>query len=166
MNKKVLFFMLICLLAALLLWQFAAVRVISRFESLDREIAAAGRTMEEVALLEREYAEGLEDASELDLVLRERRKDYTPLSFLERLSESAGVKYELIYREPRPIRDREDFLEASVRVELYEIDIRGLVEYLYEIENSGEFLRVRNFYIRPHGGLLRAGFEVATIVPA
>lgn len=166
MDRRVLFFVLLGLLAVVLVWQFAAAGVMARFESLNREIAAAERTLEEVSVLEKEYAERLEEASELDMVLRERRRDYTPLSFLESLSESAGVKYELIYREPRQIRDRDDFLEASVRVELYEIDIRGLVEYLHEIENSGEFLRVRNFYIRPHGGLLRAGFEVSTIVPA
>ncbi len=165
MNKKILFYALAGLFAFLLAWQFVIKGVINKFESLDRDIAAAERTLEEIRLLEKDYIEGMEWSSGLDGVLAGRHRDYTPLSFLERLSEASGVKYELVYREPRPVRGKDDFMEASVRVELSGIDAGRLIEYIYGIENSGEFLRLRNLVIRPHEGLLRASFEVATIVP-
>lgn len=166
MDKKLLFYVLAGVLAALLIWQFVIAGILGKFEALDREIASAERTLAEIRLLERAYAEGADGDSGLAGVLERRQRDYTPLSLLENLSESAGVKYELVYREPRPVRDKDDLMETSVMVELRGIDMRGLVEYLYEIENSGEFLRLRNLVIRPQDGLLRANFEVATIVPA
>ncbi len=165
MNKKFLFYALSGVFAVLLVWQFVIMGLINEFESLDRDIAAAERTLEEIRLLEKDYIEGMEGSSGLDDVLAVRHRDYTPLSFLERLSERAGVRYELVYREPRPVAGNDDFMEASVRVELSGIDSASLIEYIYRVENSGEFLRLRNLVIRPHEGLLRASFEVATIVP-
>ncbi len=166
MNRKYLLYILAGLFAAVLLWQFLVEGVLGRFDSLDRNIAARKKTLEEIRQLEQTYARGKDELTGLDAVLRGRGKDYTPISFLERLSVESGVKYELVYREPRPIRDEDNLMEASVRVELREIDTAGLVKYLYRVENSGEFLMLRNLNIRPQEGLLRAGFEVSTIVPA
>ncbi len=164
-NKKLLYALLV-LLVVLLAWQFLFLGVAGRFESLDREIEAKTRTLQEIRLIEREYFHDLEELRDLGSVLLNRQRDYTPLSFLERLAVETGVKYELVYREPRAIRNNADFMESAVMVELREINMHALIEYLYGIESSGEFLRIRNLNIRPQDNLLRVNFEVVAIVPA
>ena len=58
-------------------------------------------------------------------------------------------------------------MESSVGVELNGVDIRQLMDYLYQVENSSELLQVRNLHLRPEkDGLLKVSFEVSTLVPA
>lgn len=164
MNRKRILHIALVVFGVLILWRFTEAVFLGRMEALNREISSASRTLGEIREMKEAFgheAPGLPAGG----FPADRQRDYTPLSFLERLSQSSGADYELIYREPRPVRAGDDFLETSVRVELRGIDAPGLVEYLYAVENSGEFLRLRNLNVRPHQGALRASFDVATLIP-
>ncbi len=166
MDRKLLLYVLSGLLAVLLVWQFVVAAVFERLDSLDRDIASRRATLEEIRRIEREYHERHREFKLLESLLEGRSRDYTPLSFLEELVSESGLNYELVFREPRPMEGEAGLMVSSVRVELDEISMDELTEFLYEIENSPELLRIRNLNIRPRGGLLRAGFEVATVVPS
>ena len=78
-----------------------------------------------------------------------------------------GVKdrHKLTYLEPRKVDD--EHLETLVSVELNGIDMGQLLNYLYDVENSPELLRIKNVHIiRQKDGLLEATFEVSTLIPA
>ena len=74
-------------------------------------------------------------------------------------------KHKLTYQEQRKFND--EHLEASVSVELNGIDMGQLLNYLYDVENSPELLRIKNVHIiRQKDGFLEATFEVSTLIPA
>jgi hypothetical protein len=165
MNRKIIFYVLSAVLLLLAARYFAVEGFLSQFAALEEQIAAKQKTLEEVQRLESDYRRGADEISGLARILETRRKDYTPLTFLEGLFSDSNTEYEIVYREPQAISGEEGLMESSVRVEFNEIDINSLVTYLYKIENSSEFLRLRNLSVRPRENLLRASFEVATIVP-
>ncbi len=150
----------------MLIWLFVVDGVLKRFEALDRDIASRQNTLSQIRALEQDYASGKGEPSGFEAVLAQRQKDYTPLSFLEQLADKSGARYEITYREPRSVSASEEFLEASVRVELRGVGIEKLIEYIYAVENSEEFLRIKNLNIRLQENLLNVNFEVSTIVPA
>ncbi len=166
MNRKKAFYFIILFSAVMLVWLFVVNGVLKRFDSLDRDIVSRKNTLSQIKSLEQDYASGKGEPSGFEAVFSQRQKDYTPLSFLEQLADESGARYEITYREPRGVSAGEEFLEASVRVELRGVGVEKLMEYIYAVESSEEFLRIKNLNIRLQEGLLNVNFEVSTIVPA
>ena len=159
-----------CLMGAflviVLIWQFGIVSGGRKFRELNSKIACKEKTLEEARNLQNEYLQVKKTVEDMRKSLDGRRKDYTPLSFLEKLSQHSGVAYELTYREPRELSGEKGYMESSVGVELKGIRMKELTTYLYQIENSNELLRVRNLHVSPRkDGLLRVCFEVSTLIP-
>ena len=148
-----------------LIWKFGIVSVQKKVVALDKKIARKEEVLKEIKSLQNAYSRFKAGRVVGDLPTRER--DFTPLAFLEKLSMKIGVKdrHKLTYKEPRKFDD--EHLETSVSVELNGIDMGQLLNYLYDVENSPELLRIKNVHIiRQKDGLLEATFEVSTLIPA
>ncbi len=165
MNKKHVLYFLAAVLGALILRHAASVLVTERFAEINARIERAERVYAEIADLQEKYARSRRDYAYIGRTISERGFEYTPVAFLEELALDYGINHDLVYREPRPLRGRADFMETAVWVELNDVGMEELVQYLYRLEISPELLRVRNFNVRPQGGRLRVTFEVATIIP-
>lgn len=153
-------------LVIILIWQFGIVSVGKKLRELDGKIVRKKEALKEIKSLSKEYFRIKKTEGQMRKSLYDRESDYTPLSFLERLSREAGVRYELIYQEPRELRGGDGYMESSVGVELSGLNIRKLIDYLYQVENSPELLLIRNLHLMPgKDGLLRVSFEVSTPVP-
>ena len=153
-------------LIIVLIWQLGIVSGGRKFRELNSKIARKEKSLGEVRSLQGEYLRIKKTVEEMKKSLDGRRKDYTPLSFLEKLSQSSGVGYELTYREPRELSGEKGYMESSVGVELKGIRMGELTTYLYRVENSSELLRVRNLHVSPRkDGLLNVSFEASTLVP-
>ena len=154
-------------LIIVLIWQFGIVSGGRNFRELNSKIARKEKALEEVRSLQNEYLRVRKTVEEMRKSLDGRREDYTPLSFLEKLSQQLGVAYELTYREPRELSGEKGYMESSVGVEFKGISMRKLTAYLYRVENSSELLRVRNLHVSPRkDGLLMVSFEISTLIPA
>ncbi len=153
-------------LIIVLIWQFGVVSGGRKFRELDSKIVRKEKALKEVRDLQSEYLRVKKTVEEMRKSLDGRREDYTPLSFLEKLSQQLGVGYELTYREPRELSGEKMYMESSVGVEFKGISMGELTTYLYRVENSSEFLRVGNLHVSPReDGLLRVSFEVSTLIP-
>jgi hypothetical protein len=154
-------------LIIVLIWQFGIVSGGRKFRELDSKIVRKEKALEEMRGLQDEYLRVKKTVEEMRKSLDGRREDYTPLSFLEKLSQQLGVGYELTYREPRELSGEKMYMESSVGVEFKGISMGELTTYLYRVEDSSELLRVRNLHVSPRkDGLLRVSFEVSTLIPA
>lgn len=155
------------LLLIVLIWQIGLVSGGRKFRELNTKIAKKEKALEEMKRLKNEYLQIKKTIEDMRRSLDGRKKDYTPLSFLERLFKQSGATYELIYREPRELKGKNAYMESSVGVELKGTGMEGLIAYLYQVESSNELLRVRNLRISPDkDGRLQVSFEVSTLVPA
>ena len=153
-------------LIIVLIWQFGIVSGGRKFRELDSKIVRKEKALEEARSLQGEYLRVKKTVEEMRKSLDGRREDYTPLSFLEKLSQQLGVGYELTYREPRELSGEKVYMESSVGVEFERISMGELTTYLYRVEDSSELLRVRNLHVSPRkDGLLRVSFEVSTLIP-
>ncbi len=153
------------ILLVFLIWKFGIVPVQKKVVALDKKIARKEDALKEIKSLQNAYFRFETGRAVGDLPARE--KDFTPLAFLEKLSMKVGVKdrHKLTYQEQRKFND--EHLEASVSVELNGIDMGQLLNYLYDVENSPELLRIKNVHIiRQQDGFLEATFEVSTLIPA
>ncbi len=151
----------------ILIWQFGVVSVGRKLRELEGKIAGKEEALKEIKSLSEEYLQIKKTEGQMRKSLDNRERDYTPLSFLERLSRDAGVRYELTYQEPRELKDEEGYMESSVGVELSGLNIKKLINYLYQVENSSELLLIRNLHLRTgKDGLLKVSFEVSTPVPS
>lgn len=164
MNRKILLYFLASVLALVVAYQALAGNVSARFAAVNSRIASAEKTIEEIRTLHRRYLAGRGEIAEISEIIRSRGTEYTPIAFLEEISMEAGLNYELVFREPRPVRGQSGYMETSVWVEIQNVSMEEIVDYLHRIENSAELLRIRNLTLRRQNGLLRASFEVATVV--
>ena len=154
-------------LLAVLIWQFGVVSTGRRSRELDAKIAGKEKALKEIRSLTRKCVRMKETARGMKKSPGGQRKDYTPLPFLEKLSQESNVKYKLTYRPPRELKGEKSYMESLVGVELAGISMHQLLKYIYMVENSGEMLCVKNLHIKSGGGgVLNVNFEVSALVSA
>ncbi len=165
--KQIRFYLAGAFLLAVLILQFGIVSTNRKFRELDARIARKEKALEEIRSLTRKCVRMKETAQNISKSSGGQRKDYTPLSFLEKLSQKSNIKYKLTYHPPRELKGEKSYMESSVSVELAGINMHRLLKYLYTVENSGEMLCVKNLHIKSAGGgVLNVNFEVSALVPA
>ena len=91
-------------LLVILIWQFGFVSPRKKLRELEGKVARKEETLREIKSLREEYLQTEKTGGQIRKSLDGRQMDYTPLSFLEKLSRDADVRYELIYREPREVK--------------------------------------------------------------
>ena len=165
--ERIHFYWVGAFLLAVLIWQFGIVSTSRKFRELDARIVRKEKALEEIRSLAGEYIRMKKTAQDVRKTPLGQRKDYTPLPFLEKLSQESNVKYKLTYRTPRELKGEKSYMESSVSVELAGINMHRLLKYIYTAENSGEMLCIKNLHIKSAGGgVLNVNFEVSALVPA
>lgn len=87
---------------------------------------------------------------EAEGILRKRGEDFTLLTYLERVSRESGIEKKIRYMKPISLSDKEEsYKPECIEMQLEDIDIQRLVEFLYKIEQSKNLLIVDRAKIRP-----------------
>jgi hypothetical protein len=87
---------------------------------------------------------------EAEGILRQRGEDFTLLTYLERVSREAGIEKKIRYMKPVSLSDKGELYKPEcIEMQLEDIDIQRLVEFLYKIEQSKNLLIVDRAKIRP-----------------
>jgi general secretion pathway protein M len=81
--------------------------------------------------------------------LNRRGQEFAIFSFLEELANKSGIKSNIMYMKPALSTAGELFRESSVEMKLEGIALQALIQYLYEIEQAPQLLRVRRLAIKP-----------------
>ncbi|MDD5205714.1 MAG: hypothetical protein PHS17_09845 [Desulfobacterales bacterium] len=86
---------------------------------------------------------------EAEGILRRRGEDFTLLTYLERVSRESGIEKKIRYMKPISLSDKEEpYKPECIEMQLEDIDIQRLVEFLYKIEQSKNLLIVDRAKIR------------------
>ncbi len=115
---------------------------------LDRRIAQKTVELEEISTLSQEYREIKRRMEELKGKAGKRGKSFPLFSHLESLAAKTLIKGNIASMKPQSIPIGEHYKESSVEVKLESITTRQLVDYLFRIENSEAFLRIKRLHLK------------------
>jgi hypothetical protein len=115
---------------------------------LDRRIAQKTVELKEISTLSQEYREIKRRMEELKGKAGKRGKSFPLFSHLESLAAKTLIKGNIASMKPQSTPVGEHYKESSVAVKLESITTRQLVDYLFRIENSEAFLRIKRLHLK------------------
>jgi type II secretory pathway component PulM len=136
---------------------------------LDRRITQKTIELKEISTLSQEYLEIRERMEELKGKARRRGKNFSLFSHLESLAGKTLIKGNIASMKPQSTPIGGDYKESSVEVKLESITTGQLVDYLFRIEDSEAFVRVKRLHVKKRHDnpkYLDATFLVSTYEPS
>jgi hypothetical protein len=149
----------------LLAYELVVNPYMKKMEKLDRGILQKTVELREISTLSQEYREIKRRIEELKGKAGKRGKSFPLFSHLEGLAAKTLIKGNIASMKPQSTPIGEHYKESSVAVKLESITTRQLVDYLFRIENSEAFLRIKRLHLkkrRDNPKYLDATFLVST----
>jgi general secretion pathway protein M len=115
---------------------------------LERRIDQKTEELEKISILSQEYREIKRKIEELKGKAGKRGKSFPLFSHLESLAAKTLIKGNIASMKPQSTPIGEHYKESSVAVKLENITTRQLVDYLFRIENSEGFLRIKRLHLK------------------
>jgi Tfp pilus assembly protein PilO len=141
--------------------------VLDRSARLDRQIRKAEQDLKNLHAYRREYNRQKRMLDRLNTQLSEQQ-DIKILSRLEKLARDTGTSDSITGMTPSVNSSTEAYVEESVAIEMADVTLDQLAKYLYEIEQSRQFLKIKRLTIKPRVNnrqLLTVSFRVSTFTP-
>jgi hypothetical protein len=137
------------LLAAIILaYALIITPYMKKMELLDRRIDQKTKELREISTLSQEYLEIKRRMQELKGKAGKRGKSFPLFSHLESLAAKTLIRGNIASMKPQSAPIGEHYRESSVAVKLESITTRQLVDYLFRIENSEAFLRIKRLHLK------------------
>ena len=102
----------------------------------------------------------------IELTIKRTPPDFSLATHLETLAQNNGLKIDSM--RPKAATPNKFYKETQVEAKVRDIMLKTLVNFLYEIENSKEFLKITSIQIRPSYSkpmYLDVTFTVSTFSP-
>jgi general secretion pathway protein M len=134
---------------------------------LDKQIVAAQRELQDVYTLQQEYQRQKSVIDRINAQLK-RQKSFSVFSRLEELAKQTDTRNKILYIKPTVSRPNDAYEEESVEIKMEDVTLEQLIKYLFQIENSPQFMKIKSLYIKPHldnRQLLSVIFRVSTFTP-
>jgi general secretion pathway protein M len=134
---------------------------------LDRQVTAAQRDLQDLRTLQQDYRRQKGILDDINGQLK-RQKSFSLFSRLEELAGQTGIRSSILYMKPAVNTPSDAYEEDSVEVRMEGVTLEQLTTYLYQIENSPQFMRIKRLYIKPRADnkqILSAIFRVSTFIP-
>lgn len=151
--------------AVFLLFQFLIFPFFERRERIQRGIKAKEEDLVEILKLAAEYQRYTKSNQEIAQSLSRRAKGFTLFSFLERSADEAGVKDHIKYMKPSTSKGTGLYKESLVEMEVDQISLSQLANYLHRIESSENFIKIKRISIKENqreSGYIDAVMQVLT----
>jgi type II secretory pathway component PulM len=121
------------------------------------------RSMDE---LRAKFIQTEHQVGEMEQMIRRTAPDFQLATHLEKLAQKDGVSIDSLKDKPAPSNDL--YTERQVSVVVKQLTLRGLINFLFDVENSKELLRVTSLQVKPSfqdPTQLNANFVVSTFQP-
>lgn len=134
---------------------------------LDRQIMTAQRELQELQTLQREYRRQKSIVERINAQLK-RQQNFALISRLDELAGQTGTRSKILYMKPTVGIPSDAYDEDAVEIKMEGVTLDQLIGYLYQIENSPQFMKIKSLQIRPrldNRQVLSAVFRVSTFTP-
>ena len=153
--------------AVFLIYQYAITPFLDYCERIRTEIPQMKQDLLRMRVIQLQYAALDKNIREIRSRVDERTAEFKPHDFLSTLANKEGILANLdkIELEQKEVSDVYEEQIAGVR--LKHISLDKLVSYLYEIENSGQLITVKDLSIKPDSDdsrFLEVKFNASTFV--
>lgn len=129
--------------AGFVIFQFFLSPFLERMATLRAGIEARGKSLREMSELSHRYREITDASRDRGRLLGKRAQGFTLFSFLERAAGESSVKDRIKYMKPSSSPH-----ESMVEMQMEEITLKQLVDYLQRIEYGDGLIRIKRISVR------------------
>ncbi len=154
-----------CAAAFFIIYQFVLTPLEEYYENINRNIPKMKMDLLTAKRLKKQYVELDNDVRNIRGRLDQRQEAFNPYDFLDKLASREGIRPNLEKITSSTEEVNENYHEEIVKIRLKDVMLQKLVRYLYNIENSGQLLTVKELTIEPdrrNSAVLDVRFEVST----
>ena len=117
-------------------------------DSYRKRMEKSQKTLELMATMAAKYKNLKSEMSELQKNSRNDKGNFTLFSFLDKAASETGVKGNIKSMKPS-VQNRDNYKESTVLVELEDVSLKPLVEYIHSIESSPHSLKMKKVDFKP-----------------
>ena len=150
-------------LALFLIFKLTIDPMLKRSADLDRQIATARRQLDEVRTLQQAYQRQKSVVDSINSQLK-NQPNFAIFSRLEELAGQTGIRSKIVHMKPTVSTPNEVYNEESVEVKVEGVTLEQLVQYLHQVENSPQLLKIKRLEMKPrfdNRQILTATFRVS-----
>lgn len=134
--------------ATILAYTLIITPYMEKMRVLDRRISQKSLELKEISTLSQEYI-GLKQRMEhMKEKARKRKGGFSLFSHLESLAGRTRIKGNIASMKPQSTPMGTDYKETSVEVKLESVTTRQLVDYLFGIEDSEAYVRIKRLHLK------------------
>ena len=115
---------------------------------LDRRISQKSLELKEISTLSQEYIGVKQRMEHMKEKARKRKGGFSLFSHLESLAGRTRIKGNIASMKPQSTPMGTDYKESSVEVKLESVTTRQLVDYLFGIEDSEAYVRIKRLHLK------------------
>ncbi|WP_457551872.1 hypothetical protein [Desulfobacula sp.] len=149
-------------------YQFGVVAVLDKRDNLKRILNEKQAALVEMMILQKQFLAVSNNFDAKIQSLEDREKGFSLFSFLDSQARQSGVKENVAYMKPFPKNFGNPFYTlATVKLNLKEIYLKELVDFLYHIESSGKGVTITSLSLSKVGKekpMLDAVIETQTLM--
>ena len=135
------------------------------YDKLDDRITSKRAEVEKISRLGAQYMEAHAQLVEIKAKLDQMDKGFSVLSFIEDLAKRQNIRENIGSVKPKRLPLNDSYDENIVELQVDNISLPKLVDFIYQIENSGHLLKVKRLRVRTRHDdrdLLNVTFQVTT----
>jgi general secretion pathway protein M len=117
--------------------------------SINSRIEKSRTFLKKMEDLRTSYVQTERQVRQLEQMVRRTAPDFQLASHLEKLAQRNSVAIESLKERPSP-PSNDLYKETQVSVSVKQITLRNLINFLFDIENSNELLRITSLQIKPN----------------
>ncbi len=144
---------------------FVADSVYQGYGELGDDIDRKKTELQSTLRLQEKYRQTHQQLEQIKAKLDRMGKSFSLLSFIEDLANKENIRENIGSAKPKTKPLGEDYEEKLVEVQMYDITLTKLVDFIYKIENAGHLLRVNRLRIKTrydNRNLLHVTMQVST----
>lgn len=133
-------------------YQFGVAAILDKRDNLKRILNEKQAALEEMVVLQQQFLAVSNSFDTKIKALADRKKEFSLFSFLDSQAKKSGVKENVAYMKPFT-KDLEKSLYAlaTVKVQLKEVYLKELVDFLYHIESSKNGITITSLSLSKTG---------------
>lgn len=150
-----------------LLYTLAIDPLLSQSIRLDRQIRKAQKDLRDMQTHRRAYIQQELVLKSVNAQINQQR-NFSIISRLDVLARNTGTHDKVQGMKPVPSPLSEAYTENAVQIKMADVTLEQLQQYLYAVEQSPQFLKIKRLSIKPRQNnrqLLSATFRVSAFTP-
>ena len=132
----------------LLLVYLSVDSILGKYDKLADRITSTRGEIEKISHLREQYMEAHKQLADIKAKLDQMEKGFSLLSFIEDLSNKENIRENIGSVKPKKLPLNDSYDENIVELNMDNVTLSELVDFIFKIENSGHLLKVKRIRIK------------------